>query len=110
MATQLEGSNLKTNQNGFAFGKEVSTRSHAQINVDESVTRKVTVRIYKRQLCTLGEGKIMNTLQWSNLLTAIIREDLKVIQYQSQEADNTYIISDGTSPYNSTREWAVKRH
>ena len=70
MATQLEGSNLKTNQNGFAFGKEVSTRSHAQINVDESVTRKVTVRIYKRQLCTLGEGKIMNTLQWSNLLPA----------------------------------------
>ena len=40
----------------------------------------------------------------------LIREDLKVIQYQSQEADNTFITSDGTSPYNSTREWAVKRH
>ena len=39
-----------------------------------------------------------------------MREDLKVIQYQSQEADNTFITSDGTSPYNSTRKWAVKRH
>jgi len=29
----------------------------------------------------------------------LIREDLKVIQYQSQEADNTFITSDGTSPY-----------
>ena len=25
-------------------------------------------------------------------------------------ADNTFITSDGTSPYNSTRKWAVKRH
>jgi hypothetical protein len=32
-----------------------------------------------------------------------IREDLKVMLYQSQEADNTFITSDGTSPYNSTR-------
>ena len=40
----------------------------------------------------------------------LIREDLKVIHYQSQEADNTFITSDGTSPYNSTRKWAVKRH
>jgi len=40
----------------------------------------------------------------------LMREDLKVIQYQSQEADNTFITSDGTSPYNSTRKWAVKRH
>ena len=40
----------------------------------------------------------------------LIREDLKVIQYQSQEADNTFITSDGTSPYNSTRKWAVKCH
>ena len=40
----------------------------------------------------------------------LVREDLKVIQYQSQEADNTFITSDGTSPYNSTRKWAVKRH
>jgi hypothetical protein len=32
-----------------------------------------------------------------------IREDLKVSIYQSQEADNTFITSDGTSPYNSTR-------
>ena len=40
----------------------------------------------------------------------LTREDLKVIQYQSQEADNTFITSDGTSPYNSTRKWAVKRH
>ena len=40
----------------------------------------------------------------------LIREDLKEIQYQSQEADNTFITSDGTSPYNSTRKWAVKRH
>jgi hypothetical protein len=31
-----------------------------------------------------------------------IREDLKVLLYQSQEADNTFITSDGTSPYNST--------
>ena len=33
----------------------------------------------------------------------LIREDLNVIQYQSQEADNTFITSDGTSPYNSMR-------
>ena len=39
-----------------------------------------------------------------------MREDLKVIQYQSQEADNTFITSDGISPYNSTQKWAVKRH
>ena len=39
-----------------------------------------------------------------------VREDLKVIQYQSQESDNTFITSDGTSPYNPTRKWAVKRH
>ena len=41
---------------------------------------------------------------------SLIREDLKVIQYMSQEADNTFITSDGTSPYNSTRKWAVKHH
>jgi hypothetical protein len=40
----------------------------------------------------------------------LIREDLKVIQYQSQKADNTFITSDGTSPYNTTRKWAVKHH
>ena len=40
----------------------------------------------------------------------LMREDLKVIQYQSQEANNTFITSDSTSPYNSTRKWAVKRH
>ena len=40
----------------------------------------------------------------------LIREDLKVIHYQSHEADNTFITSDGTSPYTSTRKWAVKRH
>ena len=33
-----------------------------------------------------------------------------MIQYQSQEADNTFITSDDTSPYNSTLKWAVKRH
>ena len=27
-----------------------------------------------------------------------------------QEADNTFITSYGTSPYNSTWKWAVKRH
>jgi hypothetical protein len=32
-----------------------------------------------------------------------IREDLKVLLYQSQEADNTFITSDGSSPYNSSR-------
>jgi hypothetical protein len=32
-----------------------------------------------------------------------IREDLKVMFYQSQEADNTFITSDGTSPYSSAR-------
>ena len=40
----------------------------------------------------------------------LLREDLKVIHYQSQEADNTFITSDGTSPYNSMRMWAVKCH
>ena len=38
-----------------------------------------------------------------NLKRLLIREDLNVIQYQSQEADNTFITSDGTSPNNSTR-------
>ena len=33
-----------------------------------------------------------------------------MIQYQSQEADNIFITSDGTSSYNFTRKWAVKRH
>ena len=46
----------------------------------------------------------------SLLKCPLIRENLKVIQHQSQEADNTFITSDGTSPYNSTRQWAVKRH
>jgi hypothetical protein len=32
-----------------------------------------------------------------------IREDLKVSLYQSQEADNTFITSDGSLPYNSSR-------
>ena len=40
----------------------------------------------------------------------IIREDLKVMQYQSQETDTTFITSDGTLPYNSAQKWAVKRH
>ena len=46
----------------------------------------------------------------SLLKRPLIREDLKVIQYQSQEANNTFITSDGTLPYNSTRKWAVKCH
>ena len=46
----------------------------------------------------------------SKVKRPLIREDLKVIQYQFQEADNTFITSDGTSPYNPTRKWAVKRH
>ena len=37
------------------------------------------------------------------MMCPLIKEDLNVIQYQSQEADNTFITSDGTSPYNSTR-------
>jgi hypothetical protein len=32
-----------------------------------------------------------------------IREDLKMLLYQSQEADNTFITSDGISPYNFAR-------
>ena len=40
----------------------------------------------------------------------LIREDLNVIQYQSQKADNIFITSDGTSPYNSMRWWAKERH
>ena len=31
-------------------------------------------------------------------------------KYQSQETDNTFITSYGTSPYNSTRWWAKERH
>ena len=31
-------------------------------------------------------------------------------KYQSQEANNTFITSDGTSPYNSMRWWAKERH
>ena len=51
-----------------------------------------------------------SALHSPNLKRPLIREDLKVIQYQSQEADNTFITSDDTSPYNSTQKWAVKRH
>ena len=54
--------------------------------------------------------KIFGFCYCSTLKSPLIREDLKVIQYQSQEADNTFITSDGTSPYNSMRKWAVKRH
>ena len=51
-------------------------------------------------------------MQWRVpwLKRPLIREDLNVIQDQSQEADNTFITSDGTSLYNSTGKWAVKRH
>jgi hypothetical protein len=41
--------------------------------------------------------------QFLGLKRPPIREDLKVLLYQSQEADNTFITSDGTSPYNSSR-------
>ena len=44
-----------------------------------------------------------NHLKALYMKRSLIREDLKVLQYQSQEADNTFITSDGTSPYNSTR-------
>ena len=40
----------------------------------------------------------------------LTREDLKMIQYQSQKTDAIFITSDGTSPYNSMRKWAVKRY
>ena len=49
-------------------------------------------------------------IQTEEVKCPLVREDLKVIHYQSQEADNTFITSDGTSPYNSARKWAVKRH
>ena len=56
--------------------------------------------------------KVMNKIEIGIRLLKrpLIREDLKVIHYQSQEADNTFITPDGTSPYTSTRKWAVKRH
>jgi hypothetical protein len=44
-----------------------------------------------------------NPTQEGKLKRPPIREDLKVMLYQSQKADNTFITSDGTSPYNSTR-------
>ena len=53
---------------------------------------------------------LLHSVRSRGLKRPLIREDLKVIQYQSQEVDNTFIISDGTSPYNSMRKWAVKRH
>ena len=31
-------------------------------------------------------------------------------KHQSQKTDDTFITSDGSSPYNSTRYWADKRH
>jgi hypothetical protein len=43
---------------------------------------------------------ILHMTPWS---VPPIREDLKVWIYQSQEADNTFITSDDTSPYNSSR-------
>ena len=63
----------------------------------------------------LGSGRkkpqfIVEALVTAGVKRPLIREDLKVIQYQSQEADNTFITSDGTSLYNSTRKWVVKRH
>jgi hypothetical protein len=51
-----------------------------------------------------AEAQAERPLLASNLLKRPpIREDLKVMLYQSQEADNTFITSDGTTPYNSMR-------
>jgi hypothetical protein len=50
-------------------------------------------------------AKWMRCIPWDDAVVKRppIREDLKVLLYQSQEADNTFITSDGTSPYNSSR-------
>jgi hypothetical protein len=51
-----------------------------------------------------AKAEITNTLNpYIFMKRPPIGEDLKVMLYQSQEADNTFITSDGTSPYNSTR-------
>ena len=67
----------------------------------------------RRRTSNAVEEEKRSTTIWpkrSLLKRPLIREDLKVIQYQSQEADNIFNTSDGTSPSNSTRKWAVKHH
>ena len=67
-------------------------------------------KILTKGVSILESRPTANLQLWYHLKHPVIREDLNVIQYQSQEADNIFITSDGTSPYNSTRKWTVKRH
>ena len=71
---------------------------------DEGKTRFFKIRNFH------DKGWVSSKILGRHLKRPLIREDLKVIQYQSQEADNTFITSDGTSPYNSMRSWAKERH
>ena len=66
--------------------------------------------IYDKKSFDKEPYSVLQRIAKTLLKRPLIRGDLKVIQYQSQEADNTFITSDSTSPYNSTRKWAVKRH
>ena len=60
--------------------------------------------------CCRDSGERFQLRRTPHLNRPLVRKDLKVIQYQSQEIDNTFITSNGTSPYNCTRKWVVKRH
>jgi hypothetical protein len=56
----------------------------------------------------VGDGEVWrpwrrNAIPGEGLKRPPHQGDLKVLIYQSQEADNTFITSDGTSPYNSSR-------
>ena len=72
------------------------------------VCRPITVLIFRESIVFTPEKSHFHKTEKVKRL--LIKKDLKVIQYQSQVADNTFITSDGTSLYHSTRKWVVKRH
>ena len=92
MSARLQTSNRGTQKTRYIFKKNLIVYNPT-LTKDTLVKRQNYIQVFV-----------------SFMKRPLIREDLKVIQYQSQEADNTFITSDGTSPYNSTRKWAVKRH
>ena len=68
------------------------------------IIRETHGQIFQHAIMGWGGGK------GHGVKCPLTREYLKVIQYQFQKTDNTFITSDGTSPYNSTRKGTVKRH
>ena len=88
-----------------------STLAHLKILILQFSNSDPSTRSNHRANIQSNKQKPLRTVHQSyKIKRPLIREDLKVIQYQSQETDNTFITSNGTSPYNSMRKWAVKRH